>query len=625
MFLSSDIAHIQYPVSVVLVDECTSGVDPLSRRAVWKTLTSFREDRSIVFTTHVCRTHIIFNVGADTQLCQFLDEADLLADHIAILAAPGKVVASGSPVALKRDLGQGYSIQVSFTDPIDLEKMDPDQLGRPALLRSIKEIAPLTYVISSSSTQSSYHLKTRDVDTVRNVLAVLDSEVQNKTISSYDILGTTIEDIFLDLMSKNDALLVDDSKEKESEDVDVSEPPIPLSNSTVMNLPTGRPVSPFKQTLTILHKRLLISRRSWLTPLLTVGIAIAGACIPLIFIKGRRHTCVKTFQNTTSVSLYLPTSPIVPFTFGFTSQVAESPPDIIETLGSSTDRFRTRNMADKMSFSDYISQNHRNLSLGGISVDTTTGESLFAWEASPPGITGPSMLNLASNVLYNRALNSSGRAGPTPTIIRANYAPFPPVAAGTLSSLRWILFFGAAMVLHPFPILLTILTDSTQAVYPAFYSLYVSKERRSSVQAMQLSNGLTNPIGLWLGHLMFDLISVTFLSTVIVIVFAVAPTSSQFHGLGYLVCSTFTFVSIPDFDTIPRWVYVSVVRDDSVWYYGCALLVSCVLDGSVSIGSFCNSCRLSICRIHCTYFQSYSSNAVADIHGSSMCQPIFSS
>lgn len=38
---------------IVLVDECTSGVDPLSRRALWKTLTSFRSDRAIVFTTHV--------------------------------------------------------------------------------------------------------------------------------------------------------------------------------------------------------------------------------------------------------------------------------------------------------------------------------------------------------------------------------------------------------------------------------------------------------------------------------------------------------------------------------------------------------------------------------------------
>jgi ATP-binding cassette subfamily A (ABC1) protein 3 len=74
-----------------------------------------------------------------------------------------------------------------------------------------------------------------------------------------------------------------------------------------------------------------------------------------------------------------------------------------------------------------------------------------------------------------------------------------------------------------------------QGVYPAFFSLYVAKERRSSIQAMQLSNGLTNPIGLWLGHLMFDMIISIFLSTVIIIIFA--TVTDQFHGLGLLVSS----------------------------------------------------------------------------------------
>jgi hypothetical protein len=50
---------------------------------------------------------------------------------------------------------------------------------------------------------------------------------------------------------------------------------------------------------------------------------------------------------------------------------------------------------------------------------------------------------------------------------------------------------------------------------------------------MQLSNGLTNPVGLWLGHLFFDGVICVVLATVIIIVFAVA--SSEFHGLGYLV------------------------------------------------------------------------------------------
>jgi len=50
---------------------------------------------------------------------------------------------------------------------------------------------------------------------------------------------------------------------------------------------------------------------------------------------------------------------------------------------------------------------------------------------------------------------------------------------------------------------------------------------------MQLSNGLTDPIGLWLGHLMFDMIVVVVLSTIIITIFA--TVSNQFHGLGFFV------------------------------------------------------------------------------------------
>ena len=72
-----------------------------------------------------------------------------------------------------------------------------------------------------------------------------------------------------------------------------------------------------------------------------------------------------------------------------------------------------------------------------------------------------------------------------------------------------------------------------QAVFPAFFALYVSKERRSSVQAMQMSNGLSDPTGLWLGHLMFDSMFSVILATIVVIIWATA--SNQFHGLGFFV------------------------------------------------------------------------------------------
>jgi hypothetical protein len=50
---------------------------------------------------------------------------------------------------------------------------------------------------------------------------------------------------------------------------------------------------------------------------------------------------------------------------------------------------------------------------------------------------------------------------------------------------------------------------------------------------MQLSNGLSDPVGLWFGHLMFDTIFSVILSTIIIIIFS--ATSNQFHGLGQFV------------------------------------------------------------------------------------------
>jgi len=431
---------------VVLVDECTSGVDPLSRRALWKTLTSFREDRSILFTTHVrdIPGSMFFLFCFQRQLIsqpKFLDEADLLADYIAILAAPGKVVASGPPVVLKRDLGEGYSMQVSFGSSVIHEKTNA--VKTTELLQNIRPIAPYAYVSTLSRHQSCFHLKMRDPNAVRQVLELLDDEMRSGHITSYDILGTTIEDIFLDLMAKNEA--TEDEKPYHNTS------PSPLPNAARLDLPIGRPVSPFKQAFTIFHKRLLIARRSWLTPVLTILVAVAGACIPLVFIAGKQQSCVRRFRNTTSIPLYFPSSPIVPFTLGTSSRVLMSPPDIIQTLGSSTNFFRTTNTHDNATFVDSILQNYRNLSLGGISIDTSSGASLVAWEASPPGLTGPTMLNLASNILYNRALNASGNGARTPSLIRANYASFPPLTAGTLVSLRWIAFFGAVMV-HAFSI-----------------------------------------------------------------------------------------------------------------------------------------------------------------------------
>lgn len=365
---------------------------------------------------------------------KFLDEADLLADNIAILTAPGKLVAKGTPVSLKRDLGEGYLVQVSFTSAAEV--------GRDIeLLSKIRTIAPQTNMSSASPHQTSYHLRTKDTTVVGDVLRMLEKETPTYNVASYDVIGTTIEDIFLDLTSRN---------EGEEDDEKGSRVTVPLPEEiapTVLNLSNGRPMSPLRQALTIFYKRWLIARRSWLTPVLTILVAIAGSAIPLVFLRGLKpQSCSKRLGETTTIPLYLPVSPITPLGSAISSRVLVSPPGASSILGRSASFLRTINVTDNAAFMDRVEQNYRNISLGGVSIDVNDGPSLFAWEATPPGIVGPAMLNLATNILFNRALNSSGNAGNSPMIIQANYAAFPFVGVGSLKTLKWMAFFGAVMV-----------------------------------------------------------------------------------------------------------------------------------------------------------------------------------
>lgn len=72
---------------VLILDEPTSGMDAISRRAVWDLLQQQKSDRTILLTTH------------------FMDEADLLGDRIAIMAK-GELQCCGSPLFLKQKYGE---------------------------------------------------------------------------------------------------------------------------------------------------------------------------------------------------------------------------------------------------------------------------------------------------------------------------------------------------------------------------------------------------------------------------------------------------------------------------------------------------------------------------------------
>ena len=82
---------------VIFLDEPTTGLDPRSRRTMWQIIRDLvAEGTTILLTT------------------QYLDEADQLADRIAVLDG-GRIVAEGTPAELKAQIPGGH-IELCFAD-----------------------------------------------------------------------------------------------------------------------------------------------------------------------------------------------------------------------------------------------------------------------------------------------------------------------------------------------------------------------------------------------------------------------------------------------------------------------------------------------------------------------------
>eukprot|EP00939_MAST-03C_sp_MAST-3C-sp1_P001462 g1462.t1 len=96
--------------TILLLDEPTSGCDPIARRGIWKTLERIRERDdvskkcAIILTTHL------------------MEEANRLAQKVFILNR-GRVVAEGSPIHLKNTLGGGNRISAVTKNVTDAKNL----------------------------------------------------------------------------------------------------------------------------------------------------------------------------------------------------------------------------------------------------------------------------------------------------------------------------------------------------------------------------------------------------------------------------------------------------------------------------------------------------------------------
>ncbi|OIK00986.1 ABC transporter [Streptomyces sp. MUSC 14] len=113
---------------IIFLDEPTTGLDPRSRHTMWQIIRELVSGGVTVFLT-----------------TQYLDEADQLADRIAVLN-DGRLVAEGSAEELKR-LVPGGHVRLRFSDPVAYEQ------AATALRETTRDDAALAVQIPSDGTQ----------------------------------------------------------------------------------------------------------------------------------------------------------------------------------------------------------------------------------------------------------------------------------------------------------------------------------------------------------------------------------------------------------------------------------------------------------------------------------------
>eukprot|EP00981_Chlorochromonas_danica_P005252 scaffold1050_cov176-Ochromonas_danica.AAC.18 len=160
----------------VLLDEPTSGMDPYSRRATWELLQKRKTGRVMLLTTH------------------FMDEADTLADRIAIMSE-GVLLCSGSSLFLKNRFGAGYLLSCTkVSSDVPVEGIDAE----------VKAVISSAQLLSAVAGEVIFQLPLSSVSNFARLFSVLEESKGRIGLKSFGISITTLEQVFISLAHAGD-------------------------------------------------------------------------------------------------------------------------------------------------------------------------------------------------------------------------------------------------------------------------------------------------------------------------------------------------------------------------------------------------------------------------------------
>ncbi|XP_077992841.1 ATP-binding cassette sub-family A member 2-like [Glandiceps talaboti] len=178
----------------VILDEPTAGVDPYSRRAIWDLLQKYKQDRTILLSTH------------------HMDEASLLGDRIAILSN-GQLKCCGSPQYLKSNLGDGYRLTLVKQNKLNWsgsgtyknyrdESGQMDTFSSPKVTLLIQEYLPPAALITENENELIYLIPVKNIkkSSFIELFDALSKSKEQFGISAFGMTEVTLEQIFLKVM-----------------------------------------------------------------------------------------------------------------------------------------------------------------------------------------------------------------------------------------------------------------------------------------------------------------------------------------------------------------------------------------------------------------------------------------
>ncbi len=160
-------ASLIRPVEVLFLDEPTTGLDPRSRIRMWELVSELRATGTTVLLT-----------------TQYLDEADRLADRIAVIDA-GRVVAEGTAAELKRRVADHR---------LELIAAGPDAYTQLATRAGGQTVAAdpdaLRLGVACDGGAGAIRARLDELDPARTL------------IDRFELVGASLDDVFLSLTGK---------------------------------------------------------------------------------------------------------------------------------------------------------------------------------------------------------------------------------------------------------------------------------------------------------------------------------------------------------------------------------------------------------------------------------------